>query len=96
MSEYSDTAKRFSELRASRRDRLKALNERMDKHETDSDETFRKYEGSMEMMENGMKEMDKEAEEMRNEFEEKDDGKGGKTDSTVAAFPKTGEQAKTA
>jgi exonuclease VII small subunit len=88
MSEYSDTAARFKAMREARKDRLKALSERMDKHETHSDEVFRKYEGAVEAMEDGMKEMEEEAREMSNDFET--DDKGGKTvDKTVVDFQKT-------
>lgn len=94
MSEYADTAKRFKAMREARADRLKALNERMDGHETHSDEVFRSYEGGIEAMEEGMKMMEEEAREMKNEF--KDDGKGGQTDSKVTTFPNGETDKKTA
>lgn len=85
MSDYADTAKRFKAMREARADRLKALNERMDSHESSSDEIFRSYEGGLDAMDEGMRLMEEEAREMKNDFEEKSDG--GKTDKTVVGFP---------
>src|SRR5258707_12008180 len=89
-NELKTVTERFKAMRAARRDRIKALDERLDKHETDSDVVFRAYEGGIEKLENQIKDFEGDIEEMRNDLSDEEDekeGEGGNTDNTVKAFP---------
>jgi hypothetical protein len=81
VSKYAEMADRMKRIKASHVARLEALAERMDSHESNSDQIFRTYEGELEAQERGMQEMERDMRDLKNSQE------GGETGDTVTKFP---------
>jgi len=79
MSRHNDIAQRMRKLKEAQEARLAALDQRMDKHETESDAVFRSYEGFLEENEAAMKEMEDSIKAMK--------GNGEEAEGNVASFP---------
>lgn len=87
VSKYTEVRERFKSMREKHDDRLDALVERMDKHESTSDVVFRAFEGKIEEQELGMSEMEKDVKDMKNDTEN-----GGETKDVSAKFSDGGEK----
>lgn len=83
MSKHREISDRMKRIKQGHNDRLDALAQRMDKHESVSDSVYRSYEGFLEEKEADMKEMEQDIREMRNAVSEE----AGET--AAASFPST-------